>query len=388
MRESMRMSLVQTPVIPVVGRLIRDNPGTISLGQGVVHYPPPPQAMEAIAGFAADPENHKYRLVDGIPPLLERLREKLASDNGLVLTARHRVIVTAGGNMAFSNAVLAVTDPGDDVVLIAPYYFNHEMAVAIAGCRAVVASTDETYQPVPERIAAAITPRTRAVVTVSPNNPTGAVYPEATLRAVNELCRERGLYHIHDEAYEYFTYDGARHVSPSSFPDTAAHTISLFSLSKSYGFAGWRIGYMVIPEHLFGAVCKIQDTILICPPVVSQHAAVGAMSAGRSYCEGWLEGIAGVRRLVLEALAEIGDVCTVPRADGAFYFLVSVRTTMDPMALVERLVREHRVAVIPGSTFGVKDACTVRIAYGALTRETVAEAIGRFVRGIRQIVGG
>ncbi|MGD1148177.1 MAG: pyridoxal phosphate-dependent aminotransferase [Thermoanaerobaculaceae bacterium] len=388
MRESTRMSLVQTPVIPVVGRLIRDNPGTISLGQGVVHYPPPPQAMDAIAAAVADHENHKYRLVEGIPPLLERIRGKLASDNGLELTAGHRVVVTAGGNMAFMNAVLAVTDPGDDVVLLAPYYFNHEMAVAIAGCRAVVVGTDESYQPVPERIAAAVTPRTKAVVTVSPNNPTGAVYPEATLRAVNELCRERGIYHVHDEAYEYFTYDGARHVSPSSFPDTAAHTISLFSLSKSYGFAGWRIGYMVIPEHLFGAVCKIQDTILICPPVVSQHAAVGAMSAGRGYCAGWLEGIAGVRRLVLEALAEIGDVCTVPRAEGAFYFLVSVRTPMDPMTLVERLVREHRVAVIPGSTFGMTGACTLRIAYGALTRETVAEGIGRFVRGIRQIVGG
>jgi aspartate/methionine/tyrosine aminotransferase len=106
------------------------------------------------------------------------------------------------------------------------------------------------------------------------------------------------------------------------------------------------------------------------------------------YCAGWLEGIAGVRRLVLEALAEIGDVCTVPRAEGAFYFLVSVRTPMDPMTLVERLVREHRVAVIPGSTFGMTGACTLRIAYGALTRETVAEGIGRFVRGIRQIVGG
>ena len=127
------MSLVQTPVIPVVGRLIRDNPGTISLGQGVVHYPPPPQAMDAIAGFAADPENHKYRLVEGIPPLLERIREKLAADNGLDLTEGHRVVVTAGGNMAFINAVLAVTDPGDDVVLLAPYYFNHEMAVAMAG---------------------------------------------------------------------------------------------------------------------------------------------------------------------------------------------------------------------------------------------------------------
>jgi len=388
MRESTRMSLVQTPVIPVVGRLIRDNPGTISLGQGVVHYPPPPQAMEEVARFAAEPDNHKYRLVDGIPALLDRIRRKLASDNRIELTAEHSVVVTAGGNMAFMNAVLAVTDPGDEVILLAPYYFNHEMAVAMAGCRATVVATDESYQPVPERIAAAITPHTRAVVTVSPNTPTGAVYAETTLRAINDLCRDRGIYHIHDEAYEYFTYDGARHVSPASFGGSAAHTIALFSLSKSFGFASWRIGYMVIPTHLYGAVCKIQDTILICPPVVSQHAAVGAMGAGRAYCAAWLEGIAGVRRLVIEALAEIGDVCTVPRADGAFYVLATVRGGPQPMALVERLVREHHVAVIPGSTFGVTDRCTVRIAYGALTRDTAAEGIGRLVRGIRQIVGG
>jgi len=382
------MRLVQTPVIPVVGRLIRDNPGTISLGQGVVHYPPPQQAMDAIALFASDPENHKYRLVDGIPPLLERIREKLAADNGLELTAEQRVVVTAGGNMAFTNAVLAVTDPGDDVILLTPYYFNHEMAVAMAGCKPVVVATDDAYQPVPIRIAAAVRPRTRAVVTVSPNNPTGAVYPERSLRAVSDLCRERGIYHIHDEAYEYFTYEGHRHVSPGSFAGSAPTTISLFSLSKSYGFAGWRIGYMVVPAHLYGAVCKIQDTILICPPVVSQHAAVGAMSVGRSYCERWLAGIAVVRNLVLDTLAEIPDLCTVPRTDGAFYFLVDVRTGMEPMTLVERLVREHRVAVIPGSTFGVTDRCTLRVSYGALTRETVAEGVGRLANGIRAIVGG
>ncbi len=382
------MSLVQTPVIPVVGRLIRDNPGTISLGQGVVHYPPPQQAMDAIALFAADPENHKYRLVDGIPQLLESIRAKLASDNGITLTPELRVVVTAGGNMAFMNAVLAVADPGDEVILLAPYYFNHEMAVAMAGCRPVVVATDGSYQPVPERIAAAVTPRTRAVVTVSPNNPTGAVYPKHALRAVSELCRERGIYHIHDEAYEYFTYDGLRHVSPGSFAGSAPTTISLFSLSKSYGFAGWRIGYMVIPAPLYGAVCKIQDTILICPPVVSQHAAVGAMSVGKSYCEKWLAGIVVVRHLVLDALAEVADVCTVPRTNGALYFLVDVRTRMEPMTLVERLVREHRVAVIPGSTFGVTDRCTLRVSYGALTRETVAEGVGRLANGIRAIVGG
>jgi len=145
---------------------------------------------------------------------------------------------------------------------------------------------------------------------------------------------------------------------------------------------------MVVPAHLFDAVCKIQDTILICPPVVSQHAAVGAMRAGRAYCERFLGGIAGVRALVLDGLADVGDVCEVPPADGAFYFLAVVRTRMEPMALVERLVREHRVAVIPGTAFGVGDRCTIRISYGSLTRENVTEGVGRLVRGIRAIAGG
>ncbi|HQT95301.1 MAG TPA: aminotransferase class I/II-fold pyridoxal phosphate-dependent enzyme [Thermoanaerobaculaceae bacterium] len=237
MRDSLRMQMVQTPVIPVVGRLIRDNPGTISLGQGVVGYPPPPEALEAVARFAADPDNHMYGPVEGIPALLDAIAAKLAADNAIALTDDSRIVVTAGGNMAFANAVLAITDPGDEVILLEPYYFNHRMAVTIAGCRPIAVPTDAAHQPVVSRIEAAITSRTRAVVTVSPNNPSGAVYPEATLRAINALCRERGVYHVHDEAYEYFVYDGARHVSPASEPGAAGHTISLFSLSKSYGFA-------------------------------------------------------------------------------------------------------------------------------------------------------
>ena len=173
--------------------------------------------------------------------------------------------------MAFVNAVLAVADPGDEIILLAPYYFNHEMAVAMAGCRPVVVPTDARYQLRLDAIAPAITPRTRAVVTISPNNPTGAVYPEADLRAVNELCAARGVYHIHDEAYEYFTYDGAAAFLAGSIAGAAPHTISLYSLSKAYGFASWRIGYMVIPDALFEAVNKIQDTKLICPPLVSQQ---------------------------------------------------------------------------------------------------------------------
>ena len=124
--------------------------------------------------------------------------------------------MTAGGNQAFMNAVLAITDPDDEIVLPAPYYFNHEMAVVMAGAQAVAVPTTSSYQLDVRAIEGAITPRTRAVVTVSPNNPTGAVYPEAALRAVNALCRDRGIFHIHDEAYEYFTYGDVGHFSPAS----------------------------------------------------------------------------------------------------------------------------------------------------------------------------
>src|SRR5206468_4588239 len=143
--------------------------------------------------------------------LLEGLEGKLARENGIRLAAQNRLLVTAGGNMAFMNAVLAITDPGDEIILQTPYYFNHEMAVTMASCRPILIATDENYQLRPSAIRDAITPRTPAVVTISPNNPTGAVYPEAALREVNQICRDRGIYHIHDEAYEYFTYDGARH---------------------------------------------------------------------------------------------------------------------------------------------------------------------------------
>ena len=144
-----------------------------------------------------------------------------------------RVVVTAGGNLAFMNAVLAIADPGDEFIFPVPFYFNHEMAVDIANCRAVPVKTTREYQLDLDAIANAITPRTRAVVTVSPNNPTGAVYPEAALRAVNALCRDRGIFHIHDEAYEYFTYEGTPHFSPGSIDDAArAHDFAVLACRR------------------------------------------------------------------------------------------------------------------------------------------------------------
>ena len=367
--------------------MIRRAPGTISLGQGVVSYGPPRQALEAVSAFPCDDELHKYQAVHGVPELIGAIKTKLRTDNGIEVGPDSRIVVTAGGNMAFVNALLAIADPEDEIVLQEPYYFNHEMAITMASCRAIVVPTDSNSQLRPDAVRNAITERTRAVVTISPNNPTGAVYSKAALSEINELCRQRGIFHISDEAYEYFTYGTARHFSPGSIRDSSAHTISLFSLSKSFGMASWRIGYMFIPAALFDAVNKIQDTILICPPVVSQYAAIGAMQAGAAYCRDKLVKLEETRAVVLEELGSLGSACQIPQADGAFYFLLRLDTSIEPMKLVARLIKEFGVAAIPGTAFGSRGACELRISYGALDRDTVAEGAGRLVRGIKSILG-
>jgi aspartate/methionine/tyrosine aminotransferase len=381
-------------MIPVVGELIQNSPGTISLGQGVVSYNPPPSAIEFLAKFLAEPTNNLYKAVEGIPPLVAALAAKLQAFNGIEVNEGNRIVVTAGSNMGFVNAILAITSPGDEIILNKPYYFNHEMAIKMAGCHPVLVETDENYQLRPEAIAQAITPKTRAIVTISPNNPTGVVYSETALREVNQICGvhrrcaegTRGIYHISDEAYEYFTYNGVKHISPGAFAGSSDYTISLYSLSKAYGFASWRIGYMVIPQHLLVPVKKVQDTILICAPVISQYAALGALQAKDEYLQENIGAIAQVRQLVLESLNRLQGLCTITPADGAFYFFLKVHTQINAFELVKRLIQEHQVAVIPGTTFGMEDGCYLRVAYGALQKETAKEGIERLVQGLQMIL--
>ena len=380
-----RMEAIQSPLIPVIGELITGHPGTISLGQGVVYYPPPPETISFVSEFWQQAHNHKYKSVQGISPLLKAIKTKLKRDNNLVLNEEHSLFVTAGGNMAFMNAIFAITQPGDEIILQTPYYFNHEMAIKMASCHPVLVATDEQYQLRPQAVAQAITGKTKAVVTISPNNPTGAVYSESSLREVNQICREKGIYHISDEAYEYFTYNGRKHFSPASIADSTEHTISLFSLSKAYGFASWRIGYQVIPEHLSMAVKKVQDTILICPPVISQYAALGALQAGKSYCQRHLRAISGIRKLFQEEFGKIDDLVSFGTCDGAFYFFLKVSCDYDSFELATKIIKDYGVAVIPGNTFGMETGCYLRVAYGALDKETATEGIKRLVKGLREL---
>jgi len=379
------MDAVQSPIIPVIGRMIRDTPGTISLGQGVVHYGPPPEAVAAARDAAGLDEVHQYGDGAGRASLVARLARKLREENGVDVTRGQRVMVTAGANMAFVHALLATTAPGDEVLLPAPFYFNHEMAIQMAGCRAVPVPTDARHQLQPDAVRRALTNRTRAIVTISPNNPSGAVFTRSALAEVNAICGAHGLYHFADEVYEYFTYGDAEHTSVAALPGAAGHTIAMYSLSKAYGFAGWRVGYVVYPEHLATAMMKSQDTVLICPTILAQVAAEAALDVGRAYCRPFVRDLAALRDIVTARLAALAPLVEAPASDGALYALIKVHTSRDPLEVAERLIREHRVAVIPGTAFGMTEGCYFRVAFGALQAHTVEEGLGRLVEGLRTV---
>lgn len=383
-RNSRTINNVQAPIIPVVAEWTRNTPDTLSLGQGMVFYAPPEQVLTAISRFGQHPEAHQYGTALGDKRLLELMAEKLRRENR-INTDAYQIMVTAGANMAFLNVLLAITDPDDEIILPSPYYFNQEMAVRMLNCTPVAVPTDQNYQLQPDKIAAAITEKTRAIVTVSPNNPSGAVYSESDLRAVNALCRERGLYHICDEAYEYFVYGAAKHFSPASLPDAAEHTISLYSLSKAYGFASWRVGYVVLPKQLLPALLKVQDTNLICPPLICQKAAIAALEVGSDYCKAHLNRLLTIRNQVIDRLQEVRDKIDLVITEGAFYLLLKLHSQRNDLELVKILISDYQVSAIPGCAFGLTDGCYLRLSYGMLDNNRADEAMSRLVKGIRAL---
>lgn len=382
MRPSHTIERVQTPIIPTVGEWVRSTPGALSLGQGMVAYPPPAETLTVIQHFGSQSTDHFYGASLGDAALIAQIEDKLQQENGIDCSGGYRVMVTAGANMAFLNVMLAILDPGDEVILPLPYYFNQEMAIRMLNAVPVAVPTAADYQLQVDAIEAAITPKTRAIVTVSPNNPTGAVYSEADLRAVNRLCREYGLYHISDEAYEYFIYEDAQHFSPGGIDGAETYTVSLYSLSKAYGFAGWRIGYAVVPEGLLPALLKVQDTNLICPPLLTQKAAQAALAVGSGYCKGQLSHLQQVREQVLSALLQSPAICPMTPTQGAFYQLVKMNTDRNDLDVVHDLIREYKVAAIPGCAFGLKEGAYLRLSYGMLNLERSKIAMERLLSGL------
>jgi aspartate/methionine/tyrosine aminotransferase len=388
MHSSRRIAQVQSPIIPTIAALVRENPGTISLGQGVVNYGPPVAPADVLAGLSVASGDFKYQSVSGHIPLVDALWHKLQLENRVPREGA-QLMVTAGSNMAFLNALIVIADEGDEVILPAPYYFNQEMAIRMVGALPVLVPTLENSQLDLPALERAITPRTRAIVTVSPNNPTGAVYSQADLEAVNRLCRKRGIYHFADEAYEYFLHDQVQHFSPASLPGASGHTLSFYSFSKSWGMASWRVGYVVYPQALHEAMCKVQDTNLICAPLASQWLAKAALDQGKQVIEPHLRSLSFVREQVYSALDQLGDLVQYPKTQGAFYVLARLPGLASEDAVLDfnrTMARDFKVATIPGFAFGLNDTKAgnyQRLSFGALDPASVVQGVDRFVQAVK-----
>ena len=388
-----RLTTVLDPVIPQLGELMGRRSDVLSLAQGMVGWGPPAEVLRAVHEALDQPglALHRYGSTWGNPELLEAVARKLKGRNGLDLNGT-TLLVTTGSNMAFAAIAQVICDPGSEVIFPVPYYFNHAMAVQLVG--AVVVPVEAGAIPDPALLEEAIGPHTRAIVTVSPNNPSGVVIPPDVLKSINQLCARRGLWHISDEAYEDFVHGEVPHFSPGSLVGAASHTLSLYSLSKAYGMAGWRMGYAAVPEGLRPALAKVIDTLEICPTAISQRAAAAALAMDPSWIREQVASL-GPRRAQLLGAVQSWQEEGMPlglwaEPDGAFYGLLVVNSPAGRLlaseALMAHLVQEHGVAAVSGSAFGLEipGACLLRLSYGMLERADLTTALGRLGEGLRQ----
>ncbi len=353
----------------------------INLGQAIPDIAPSPALLAAARQALEEPDTHIYSPDAGLPALRAALAADLAAQNGLRCDPETEVLITAGANQAFLTAMLTLLDPGERVLLPAPFFFNHEMAVRLAGGVpvSVPLSEESGFALRLENLRPYLDPPPRALVLVTPNNPTGAVYDPDELVVIGREAAARGIAVVTDETYRHFLYEGARHLSLAALPDMREQVITIGSFSKAYGMTGWRVGYMVAGAEFIAQALKVQDTMVICAPVIAQKAALGALRESSHYLADRLAVLERRRRLLAEELARIPGLSWRP-ARGAFFAFVRVAGCRDSPATALAVLEEAHVATIPGSLFGPAGEGFLRLSYGAAGLEDLAEACRRLAR--------
>jgi aminotransferase len=364
----------------------------ITLGQGVPGFGPPPAAIEAARRALPDPATHLYCADAGLLSLRTVLSDRLGTYHGIDATPDD-LIITAGGNQAFMLAATTLLDPGDEVILSAPYFVNHEMALRAIGVVPVEAGVYETqgFRTRWIDIEPHITSRTRAVVLCTPSNPTGAVIAADDLTQIVLELRTRGIIVLCDETYMHFVYrnaargatnaasamnGSARCLSAAAIPAWRENVVVLGTFSKSFGMTGWRLGYLLAGSTICEQAIKVQDAMIICAPVIAQIAAEAAVRESWLYAHAYHDELLTRRRVLAEELETIPGLHWNP-ADGGFFAFVRVEGCRDSLALSTAILDAVDVVTIPGATFGQSGEGYLRLSYGAANEAMLRQACGR-----------
>jgi aspartate/methionine/tyrosine aminotransferase len=356
-------------------------PGVLHLEIGEPDFPTPPHVIEA-AGRAAAEGYTKYTLNRGLPSLREAIRAKLAERNGIRVDVE-QIVVTAGGGNALMEALLALVEPGEAILIPDPAWPNYAMMAAALNAvplRYPLERADD-FQPDLDALAAlARDPAAKVLLINSPSNPTGAVWPRQTLEAVLEIARANDLYLLSDEVYEEIVFDG-EHFSPAAL-DEEGRIVSVFSASKTYAMTGWRVGYLAAAPKIADLIAKVQEPVISCATAPAQKALEAALTGPQQCVAEMREAYRRRRDLTVQALRSSGLFVTEPR--GAFYIFADVsRATDDTAAFARWLVLERGVAVAPGETFGPRAAGLVRLSLAA-SAETLEEGLARLAGAVEQ----
>jgi aspartate/methionine/tyrosine aminotransferase len=357
----------------------------IGFGAGEPDFPTPEAIVRAAEAACADPAFHHYTPTAGLPSLRAAIAEKTRRDSGLVVEPA-QVLVTNGGKQAVSNAFTVLCDPGDEVLIPAPYWTTYPESVALAGGVPVAVPTDEStgFRVSVDDLEAALTPATKVLLFVSPSNPTGAVYPRDEIEAIGRWAVDRGLWVLTDEIYEHLIYGSAEHHSmPVVVPELAERCLVVNGVAKTYAMTGWRVGWLIGPPDAVSAATNLQSHQTSNVANVSQAAALCAVSGDLSAVKMMREAFDRRRRAIVSSLNEIDGVeCIDP--DGAFYAFPSVKGLLGKeiggsrpstsAELAALCISEAKVAVVPGEAFGAPGY--FRMSY-ALGDEDLAEGVRR-----------
>ena len=350
-RLSRRTQPFQESVIREMTRLGAEV-GGVNLAQGLPDFEPAPAIVEALERALSNPENHQYSYTWGLGALREAVAEKSFRINAIRADPDTEVTITCGVSEGVTAAVLALTEPGDEVLVLEPWYENYVPACALAGAvPRFVPLTEPGFGLDVERLERAVTSRTRLILVNPPGHPSGRVFSRAELEAVSRICQRRGLIAVTDEIYEHMWYDGRRHVSLGSLPGMEDRTVTLSGLGKTYAVTGWRVGWAVAAPKLTALVRKVHDYLTICAPTPFQQAGVAALALPASYYEGLRETYAARRRILLDALERAGLAFAPP--EGAYYVMVDAAPLgwKDDWKFVDFLARTVGVVAVPGSSF-------------------------------------
>jgi aspartate aminotransferase len=343
-----------------------------------------PQHIKDAAAAALAAGFTKYTPSSGIPELRQAIADKLKRDNGLTYKPS-QVIVSCGGKHSCYNVILATCQEGDEVIIPAPYWLSYPEMVKLASAKPVILGTsDKTeFKVTPEQLREAITPRTRLFILNSPSNPTGSLYSRAEIKALGDICVEKGVLIMSDEIYEKLVYDGAEHTSVAAFsPAHYEHTILVHGLAKAYSMTGWRLGFLAAPEPIAKAIDAIQSHSTSNPTSFAQKGGVAALNGPQDHLPVWLAEYAKRRGYAHQRLNAIKGISCV-NAKGAFYLFPNIgRLGLKSTEFCAKLLEQEKVAAVPGIAFGADDYIRISYATSMANIEKGLNRLEHFAAGL------